>query len=185
MSARRTTLIPSNEIWRTLSDDEKNQINRDEGDRIIDCEIEDEIELVRRIDAAGENGYRLPKPSDTSLADSIAMNLAACRLSANSGRIYLAEIEPFTMIRIREFRPRTRVVREQRESDPEPVIAESVVEDEQLPIFDAKPTVAIVIDEIEKETVLDDAAPIRVEEPFKLSNPDAWSMTRAGRRRRR
>jgi hypothetical protein len=184
MIARRVTLVPSNDAWQTLSDDDKKRINREEGDRIVDCEIEDEIELIKRIDSAGSSGYRL-LPSYPYDDDAIRMFAAAGRLGANNGHICIEEIAPFTVIRFREFRPRAR------KSDHTEDCHLALID----PIKDHQPTIeqtslllnvpTIVVTDAELE-IVDTSIEKKIEEPvFKLSNPDAWSITNGGRRRRR
>lgn len=194
MTAQRTTLVPSNEVWSTLSDEEKQRNKRDESDRIIDCEIEDEIELVRRVDTSGPFGYRLlasPPYSD----DERRMFAAAGRLCSNTSHACLEEIEPYVMIRVREFRPRVRRPREEPDARlPVTVQAQSpllgeitleilpAIEQVQLPISSQVVAVTDIDIEIADESIVAK----KPEEPvFTLSNPDAWSLTGGGRRRRR
>lgn len=186
MSARRTTLVPPNDVWRTLSDEDKKRINREECDRIIDCEIEDEIELIKRIDTAGSNGYRL-LPSYPYDDDSIRMFAAAGRLGANSGHICIEEIAPFTVIRFREFRPRAR--KSDRTTEDRHLALVDPIEDHHQPVIEqtslplSVPTIVVTDAELE---IVDASIEKKIEEPvFKLSNPDAWSITNGGRRRRR
>jgi hypothetical protein len=109
MPAQRTSLLPPNEVWKTLSNEEKKRINKEEDNRVKAVNEEDEQELLRRIDKAGPTGYRLPDadPNDTEKTkDAVAMLLASMRLSGFNSDVFdpktkaVTERAPFVLVRV-------------------------------------------------------------------------------------
>lgn len=104
MTARREPYRSTNKEWACWTEEEKKAHNKREEDRIRACMAEDDAELLRRIDAAGPAGYRIPE-YDANDPSQLGMRMlqASLRLSSNPHKhqpnLPIMEREPWVFVR--------------------------------------------------------------------------------------